>query len=454
MIAVGGDDLVRAHDVRPAHAGARGDDPRAGGRLDRRALGRSRPDRDGGTGDRQDLLARSRRGDGVRAERDQVRRDDARRRQERSAAHRDARQGRRARRARSRAGRATRSRMAEAQVSAARARQKSVWQQIDDTTVKAPFAGIVSDRPANLGDVVSPGTALFTIIDPSSMRLEALVPSDQIQQVQPGRACTFRVRGMTDQTFTGRIDRLSPTADPVTRQVSIFVSLPNTGGKLIAGLFAEGRVETATRQGLVVPLSAVDETGATATVTRDQGRQGRARGRGARTAAVRDRAGRGHEGPGRRRRADRRLGEGRRTGHARDGSCSSRATPQRTAMSISDFAIRRPVITVVTMLALVVFGLVSLAPAPDRRVPRRRRADRRRRGALSGRVTRQRRARDRRADRGGDRRHQRREEGHVELARRLRDDPRRVRLREGPPGSHAGDSRQDQRDPQRPARRR
>jgi hypothetical protein len=50
--------------------------------------------------------------------------------------------------------------------------------------------------------------------------------------------------------------------------VSIFVSLPNTGGKLIAGLFAEGRVESATRNGLVIPLSAVDETGPTPLVTR------------------------------------------------------------------------------------------------------------------------------------------------------------------------------------------
>jgi RND family efflux transporter MFP subunit len=157
---------------------------------------------------------------------------------------------------------------AEAQLSAARARQRSIAQQIDDTTVKAPFAGIVSDRPANLGDIVSSGTALFTIIDPSSMRLEALVPSDQIQAVKPGSKVVFRVRGLADASVTGRVDRLSATADPVTRQVSIFVSLPNTSGKLIAGLFAEGRVETASRNGVVVPLAAVDETGAVPTVTR------------------------------------------------------------------------------------------------------------------------------------------------------------------------------------------
>jgi len=157
--------------------------------------------------------------------------------------------------------------MAEAQLAAAKARQQSVWQQIDDTSVTAPFAGIVSARPASLGDVVSPGTELVTIIDPSSLRLEALVPSDQIAQVKPGASVHVSIRGV-DGTVVGRVERVSPSADPVTRQVSIFVSVPNQNGKLIAGLFADGRVHTATRQGVVVPLSAVDETGAVPFVTR------------------------------------------------------------------------------------------------------------------------------------------------------------------------------------------
>lgn len=157
---------------------------------------------------------------------------------------------------------------AEAMVAQAEARQKNVMQQLDDTSVKAPFAGIVSDRPASLGDVVSSGTQILTIIDPSSLRLEALVPSDDIHDVRPGAKVQFSIRGYPDQTFTGTVDRISPTADPITRQVSIFVSLPNVGGKLIAGLFAEGRVASSTRTGIVVPLGAVDETGALPFVTR------------------------------------------------------------------------------------------------------------------------------------------------------------------------------------------
>ena len=165
---------------------------------------------------------------------------------------------------------------AEAQVAAAKARQGSVRQQLDDTNVKAPFAGVVSDRPAHQGDVVAPGTAILTIIDPSSMRLEALVRADEIGQVRTGAAVPFRVRGYPSQVFTGRVDRLSPTADPVTRQVTIFVSIPNTGGKLIAGLFAEGRVNAESRRAIVIPASAVDDTGPSPTVTRINPQNGKA----------------------------------------------------------------------------------------------------------------------------------------------------------------------------------
>ena len=157
---------------------------------------------------------------------------------------------------------------AEAQVAAAKAREKSIWQQLDDTNVRAPITGVVSDRPASAGDIVSPGTPLVTIIDPSSMRLEAAVSSDQVALVKPGAKVRFRVRGLSTDEFTGTIDRLSPSADPVTRQVTIFVTLPNLGGKLIAGLFAEGRVDAETRRGVIVPLGAVDESGPTPLITR------------------------------------------------------------------------------------------------------------------------------------------------------------------------------------------
>jgi multidrug efflux pump subunit AcrA (membrane-fusion protein) len=85
--------------------------------------------------------------------------------------------------------------------------------------------------------------------------------------VRRGAPVAFTIRGVGG-TFTGLVDRVSPAADPVTRQVSVFVSIPNAGNRLIAGLFAEGRITVATKTGVVVPLSPVDETGSSVTVTR------------------------------------------------------------------------------------------------------------------------------------------------------------------------------------------
>jgi len=157
---------------------------------------------------------------------------------------------------------------ARAQLAAAQSRLTSARQQISDTILRAPIAGVVSARMANAGDVVAPGTPLFTVIDPSSMRLEASVPSDQIGLLRIGAPVEFSVRGYPDQPFTGRIERISPSADPVTRQVSIFVAIPNTGGRLIGGLFAEGRVNSAMHRALVVPMGALDETGPSPSVSR------------------------------------------------------------------------------------------------------------------------------------------------------------------------------------------
>jgi membrane fusion protein, multidrug efflux system len=146
---------------------------------------------------------------------------------------------------------------AEAQAAEARARLVAAQEQAADAVLRAPIDGIVSDRAVNAGDVVTPGTALFTIIDPRSMRLEASVPSEELDVLRLGATVQFSVRGYP-QPFEGRIERVSPQADPVTRQVPIFVAIPNVGGRLVAGLFAEGRVVSAAANGLIVPQNAVN----------------------------------------------------------------------------------------------------------------------------------------------------------------------------------------------------
>jgi RND family efflux transporter MFP subunit len=147
----------------------------------------------------------------------------------------------------------------EAQLADAKSRLASAERQLGDAVIRAPIGGIVSKKSVNVGDVVSVGTELFTVIDPSSMRLEASVPSEDLSQLKVGVPVEFTVRGY-DQTFAGTIERIAPQADATTRQVPIFVAIPNVGGRLVAGLFAEGRVVAQKASGLVVPVNAVNTT--------------------------------------------------------------------------------------------------------------------------------------------------------------------------------------------------
>ena len=154
---------------------------------------------------------------------------------------------------------------AEGALADARARLASATEQLEHTRVRAPFSGVVSERQVDAGDVVQVGAALFTIVDPRSLRLEASVPADQVGRLRPGTPVEFTVSGQ-DRRITGRIERVNPVVDPATRQVRIYVAIPNDDQSLVAGLFAEGRVATDTKRAVAVPVTAVDTRGTTPTV--------------------------------------------------------------------------------------------------------------------------------------------------------------------------------------------
>ena len=157
---------------------------------------------------------------------------------------------------------------AQTQLANAKAMHASAANQLRKTRVTAPFAGVISARQANAGDVLSPGTPVFTIVDPSTMRLEASVPAQALSAIRVGLPVEFAVSGYPTRRFTGRVTRVNPTADPATRQVRIIVTIPNAGAALVGGLFAEGRVASETRTAPVVPVVAVDERGVRPSVMR------------------------------------------------------------------------------------------------------------------------------------------------------------------------------------------
>lgn len=160
---------------------------------------------------------------------------------------------------------------AQAMAADARARLANAQKQLDKTVIKAPFNGVVSARSINAGDFVSPGAAAYTIINPSTMRLEASVSAEALSAIRLGAPVEFTVNGYGARRFVGRITSINPVADPATRQVRVIATIPNQGGTLVSGLFAEGRVAAESHTSAVVPAGAVDERGVRPTVMRLKG---------------------------------------------------------------------------------------------------------------------------------------------------------------------------------------
>ena len=145
---------------------------------------------------------------------------------------------------------------------AARTRVVSARQQLERTEVRAPFDGIVSDRKVSAGDTAQVGKELVKVIDPRSLRFEGLVSADSIGEVQAGQQVMFRVHGFAEREFLGMIARVNPSANATTRQVEVLVNFADANQQPnVAGLYAEGRIETRHTAALTIPASALVRDG-------------------------------------------------------------------------------------------------------------------------------------------------------------------------------------------------
>ena len=152
---------------------------------------------------------------------------------------------------------------AQSDLSAAKARLVAANQQLTRTLVRAPFDGIVSERKVSAGDTAQIGKELVKVVDPASMRFEGRVSADSVGVVKAGQGVVFAINGYQGQNFLGKVKRVDPAANPVTRQVEVLVDFADKNLPRVAGLFAEGRIEAETTSALMVPESALVKQGDT-----------------------------------------------------------------------------------------------------------------------------------------------------------------------------------------------
>ena len=151
---------------------------------------------------------------------------------------------------------------AQSEREAARTQMVTARQQLERTEVRAPFDGLVSDRKVSAGDTAQIGKELLKVIDPTSLRFEGFVSADSVGELKTGQHVWFRVHGFNEREFTGVITRVNPAANVTTRQVEVLVDFDDAKQQPnVAGLYAEGRVETRSAASLALPGASVVREG-------------------------------------------------------------------------------------------------------------------------------------------------------------------------------------------------
>src|SRR6266704_3451911 len=114
-----------------------------------------------------------------------------------------------------------------------------------DAIVMAPLAGTVAKRHVQPGEKVSFDAPLVTIVDLTQMELQAMVPANDIPELNIGMKVALAIDGFGDRRFTGTIERINPTTEAGTRAILVFIHIPNPDLSLRGGMFGTGRVTLA-----------------------------------------------------------------------------------------------------------------------------------------------------------------------------------------------------------------
>ena len=144
---------------------------------------------------------------------------------------------------------------AQANYRAAAANVDLARKGLDDTQLRAPISGVVSQRLAQPGERVGVDARVIEIVDLSRLELEAALSASDSMEVRVGQQAVLQVEGST-RSVAARVVRINPSAQAGSRSVLVYLSIDNGAG-LRQGMFAQGTLGTGTASALAVPLSAV-----------------------------------------------------------------------------------------------------------------------------------------------------------------------------------------------------
>ena len=150
---------------------------------------------------------------------------------------------------------------AQAQLKGAQTAESLAKRQLADASIKAPFAGLVSQRFVNQGETVSPGARVATIVDDSKMKLRINIGEMEVGYLKIGDKVNVSVDALPGQQFGGRVAAISGKADGA-RTFQTEIEIENPGKALKSGMFARAEIlREAAREVPVVPTNAIMTNG-------------------------------------------------------------------------------------------------------------------------------------------------------------------------------------------------
>lgn len=158
---------------------------------------------------------------------------------------------------------------AEAQVQSAKAHYQSQEAQVQYSRITSPISGVISDRPINTGDIAAAGMPLATVMDISHVIARINVPEADASFVKAGQRAIIT---QTDngEPVDGKVKVVSPSTDPNTTTLQVWVEIENSGERLKPGATVHAAIITEEyKAATVVPVAAIlpGEEGGTAALT-------------------------------------------------------------------------------------------------------------------------------------------------------------------------------------------
>lgn len=155
---------------------------------------------------------------------------------------------------------ATQYEAAKAQVEQAEAALTSAKSLLRDATITAPIAGIIGKRYCEAGDMAAPALPLVSVCQMDRVKMTFEATEKDLARLEIGQKTVVQVSTYPDHTFEGKVVKISPVLDPLTRLAEVEVLLDNPEHKLKPGMYAHAEVTTGVIENvIVVPRHAVIE---------------------------------------------------------------------------------------------------------------------------------------------------------------------------------------------------